>query len=1076
MPKRSAAKIVWRLLALLIGIPVLMIGILTIIVFVKKDALIERAIEHAHNQIPGRIVIKESRIAPLENFPYISIDLKGLEIYETKTDSLPIVQLSDLYVGFDFWSIVNGDFVVKAIKLKEGEIHLMQYEDEQWNIVRAFLSETPETKEEESAPISLNLDQLKIQNVTLSKKSELNDTEIKLTLNALKSNLKKNDEKIDLGLETDFYIGLNNGPDSVWFTKKHFGLSTDLSFNKVNQLLSLSKTKLAYANAEFGIKGSLSFQDNWESDLLLEGQKNNFDLLLAFVPDEVEEILKRYDNQGDIFFNATIKGPISGGEQPKVDAVFGCKKGFFNHNITQKKLDELAFRATFTNGEKRNLESSVFRLQNFQARPEAGHFRANVSVKNFVSPEVSVELQSQFDVDFLYKFLNLTQFRHLSGTVGLTLNFRDIIDLNHPEKSLEKLDQSYFSRLEIKNLALENEAFNLPIQNVNVLAEMTNEALTLKNLSLKVGSSDIKMKGELTNIPAIIHQTPEAIKGFLALESKQINLKEITKAANVEDPSEEIIKNMKGSFHFEGIAKHWKNDVLPQGRFSVQNVYAQLTHFPHTLQNLTVDVLVDSTTIHLKKLYGTLDQTKLVANGRLSQYKSLKYDNAKSKTEAVIHLQSDEIVLKDILGKKAYELLPKEYQTEKVQNFALQSKASLTKKGDITHWSIDVQKLQGRLAEHKTHIKNGMGKLSWEDSTLTIHHLKGGIGSSDFALTGKKHFAKADAKKVTSWTFTSQRFDLDELVYYMPPKPDRPAKEVREEREKAFNWFETTLPNMNVLVDIKKLKYQNTPISNVNIRAKIRDTQEIHLERFSIDAADGRWQVSGKIEGKNKEKIYITPDIKLQNIDLTKVFLKMENVGKEFSINEHIVGVVNGRIRGKILLYPDFTPKLDQSKVQLDVAIKDGRILNFSPLEAMSGFFGDRNLARINFGYLENRFTFENGLLTIPVMTIESSLGYLQVGGTQQKTGEMNYVVRVPWRMVTRAAAQRLFGRKAEDIDPDREDDIIRQDPERKSRFINVEITGTTDNYNIRLVRGRSIAHEKFQRDESFLFEKDSLN
>lgn len=1074
MPNRSAAKIVWRTLALLFGIPLLLVGVLSLVVVFKKDVLIEQALDYAHRQIPGRISVRETRLAPLENFPYISIDLKGLEIYESKSATSPIVQLNDLYVGFDFWSIVNGAFEIKAIKVKEGEVHLVQYDDNQWNIVRAILNEMPEETDEEDAPLRLNLDKLKIQNVKLTKTSMRNATKVELTLHSLLSNLSKNEEKIDLNLETDFYLGLQTHHDSVWFTQKHFGLSTALRFDKTNQKLTLEQTKLAYANAEFGVKGSILFADVWESDLLLEGQKNSFDLLLAFMPDEVETLLSRYQNQGDIYFKATVKGPISGGEQPHVDAVFGCKKGFFNHNVTQKKLDDLAFRATFTNGTKRSLETAVFTLQNFQARPEAGHFKANASVTNFISPEVSVELQSQFDVDFLYKFFNLTQFKHLSGSVGLTLNFRDIIDLNQPEKSLKKLDQSYFSKLEIKDLALENEQFKLPIRKLNVSAEMTNEALTLHHLSVHIGSSDVSISGKLENIPALLHQTDEAIAGFIAFESKKMNLKELSKAAKISFETEEVVKNSKGRFHFNGIAKHWKNEVLPQGNFSIQHFYAQLTHYPHTFANVSADISVDSSRILLRKLYGIIDNTKLEAKGSLSQYKALKEEKLKTQTTAVLNVQSDEIVLKDILGKKAYTVLPKEYQSERIQNFVWHSKAELTQKGSLKEWVIDVQKCQGRLAEHKTHINNGKAKLSWEDSTLTIHHFKGNVGKSDFALSGKKHFKKSDSKKSTSWTFSSNYFDLDELVYYMPKKPSITDKEVKEQHENAYNWFETSLPNMEVSLDIKSFYYHKTPLKNLIIRAKTRDNQEIDVQRFSLDAADGHWQLSGKIEGKNKEKIYITPDLKIQNVDLTKVFLKMEHAGKDFSIDEHIQGIINGRIRGKIALYPDFTPKLDQSKIQLDIAVKEGRIMKFAPIEALSDFFGDKNLSRVNFGYLENRFTFENGQLTIPMMTIESSLGYLQVGGTQQKTGAMNYVVRVPWRMVTRAASQKLFGRKVEDIDPEREDDVIRQDPQRKSRFINVEISGTPQNYQVRLVRNRTIAHQSFQKDDTFLFENEA--
>ena len=60
----------------------------------------------------------------------------------------------------------------------------------------------------------------------------------------------------------------------------------------------------------------------------------------------------------------------------------------------------------------------------------------------------------------------------------------------------------------------------------------------------------------------------------------------------------------------------------------------------------------------------------------------------------------------------------------------------------------------------------------------------------------------------------------------------------------------------------------------------------------------------------------------------------------------------------------------------------------------------------------------------------------------------MEYYLRIPWKVVTRAGIQKLFGNKDRDTS-EQVDDI--QYRTRNMRFLNVKITGTPDEYSITL-------------------------
>jgi hypothetical protein len=62
----------------------------------------------------------------------------------------------------------------------------------------------------------------------------------------------------------------------------------------------------------------------------------------------------------------------------------------------------------------------------------------------------------------------------------------------------------------------------------------------------------------------------------------------------------------------------------------------------------------------------------------------------------------------------------------------------------------------------------------------------------------------------------------------------------------------------------------------------------------------------------------------------------------------------------------------------------------------------------------------------------------------------MNYFVRVPFKLVSQVASQKLFG-KSKEYDSLQNDAIQYRDESKRQRFINLKLTGTPDKFNITL-------------------------
>ena len=87
-------------------------------------------------------------------------------------------------------------------------------------------------------------------------------------------------------------------------------------------------------------------------------------------------------------------------------------------------------------------------------------------------------------------------------------------------------------------------------------------------------------------------------------------------------------------------------------------------------------------------------------------------------------------------------------------------------------------------------------------------------------------------------------------------------------------------------------------------------------------------------------------------------------------------------------------------------------------------------------------------------MTIESTLGHMELSGTQSIDNTIEYYLRIPWKTVKKAARYKLFGKKKEE-DITAEDTIIEVDPTQKTRYLNIKLHGNTDDFKVSLQKAK---------------------
>ena len=1191
-----------KLLLFCILLPILLIGILVLIIFQRQDGIVQKEIDALNKTHQGLIVIGDSHIAPFKNFPYVSLKIDSVHVYETKdVNASHILEVADIYVGFNVWDIVAENYDVQKLLIEDGYFNIIKHRDGSINISNALAPPDEETTEEE--PFDIHLKDIELKNLDIHKFDESNNLDIETFIYWAKSGIKTMSNDIYAHIDTEFELNIIQDKDTSFIKHKQFEFHSDIVFNELTGLLNIAPSGIKMENGDFKVKGSIDTEKDMALDLHVNGTKPNFDMLIAFAPEDLIPTLERYNNAGEFYFNADVLGPSANGQLPFIDVKFGANEAFLENVDVRKKLEDLGFKGHFTNGEEKSFESMEFSIQDFTSKLDKGNFLASLSVKNFITPDVELELNTDFNLEFIAQFFNLSYIENVSGDVKLDMNFHDIIDLEHPEKALNELNQAYYSELNIENLHVESPDLRVPIDRLDMHLLMSGKQGVLDKFDLKMGATDLSLKGSVSDLPAIVHHTDipvdadleinsnlfdiseltgfmqgdsigvnEQIKdlrlllkakssaraiteskylpegefiiekfhaqlkhfphelhdfhadliidssnlkivefaGFidksdfhlkgnvhnygslmvdslvgdanfnapvevkLALSSELLDIAELTgftmgDSTGIDEQLEDFSIQMKFNSTAQGLMQY---EHLPKGEFFIEELHAQLKHYPHELHDFHADILIDDKDLKIIDFTGHIDKSDFHLNGFVHDYGFWMKDTIAGDVKMDLSLNAELLKLEDVFSYQGENYVPEDYRHEELDDLKLHVNAEMHYKDSGLHSiDIDLDQFEAKMHVHPMRFEDFEGRIRYEDEHLIIEKMHGKIGRTVFDMDMNYYLGKDEAIKLRDnhLGLKANYIDFDQLFAFDTAASNKsksngaqsPTTEDVELHSSAFNIYKLPFTDMTFDLEVDHFIYHHMDLQKIRTRLRTTHDHYIYVDTMEMQAAGGQFLMSGYFNGSNPDQIYFKPKLKVKDADLDQLLFKYENFGQDIAVSDYIHGQLTADITGNIRVYPDMIPDLDKSEIHMDVELLDGRLENYEPVLMLSDYIGDKNLSSVRFDTLQNHMDITNGIITIPNMNIESTLGHYELSGKQSLLGALDYYIRVPWKIVNQSARNKLFGSKKTKEGEVGEDEIIEKDVNKKTRYLNLRVKGTMDDYDIKVMKKKKEKKQK---------------
>jgi hypothetical protein len=1072
MKNKVVKRLVRFLLIPLIALILLLAVAFTILVS-QQQRLVKLAVKELNKKLPSQLFVEGSNISLFQNFPYISVRLNNVRFYATKqTGSKPLFSAERLFAGFSLPDVLKQKYRVKVIFMKNGQLELVQETNGRLNIVEAsrMSTDTSTTTDTASAELDLDIKKIVLKNMAVSFLDKQSSRHFVSHIQRIQSAIENDSLKLNAGLKGKMTVDYTSPGNTTLFREKHLETDLALTWEKPTKMLRLSVGKIKVEDAAFDVSGTADLQHDNTIDFKFSGDKPDLQHLFAFAPATVAKELKHFRYDGHLNFQGTVKGSVANDRMPQIELSFSCANAWVHNEQSNKKLDSIAFKGFYSNGAKQSMETSELRLLNMHARPGTGIFDANFIMRDFTNPKILMQVNSDLELEFVGAFLGIKDLQRITGQISLKMNFTDLVDFSAPEQSMHKLTEGIQSELAIRNLTFRIPSYPYNVEHLNLHANMKNGFVRLDSLVCNIGQSDFYVDGSLSDLPAIFHHQTKPVVVSVNARSRKMVLRELLNidTTKTRKGREEIYGFTVGLALETSVKELLNPNPLPKGTLKLEHLNAAFKRYPHAFHEFGAQLTIADTMLRLKNFSGHIDSSDILFSGRVNNY-ALWFDKVKrGRTEIAFDLKSTRLAMKDLLARRSRKLVPKDYHDEVATNLWLRSKTMLKYDSVFRFANIKIANISGQLKKHAIQLDSIKGNVKFSrENFIKIDTLRGKIGRSDFDLSMRLYTGNDSARRMKEnyLKFSSRFLDVDQLTNYKLAAKEEPlpasgdssyvpvttATATSSKHDKGFNIFQVPFIDFNAMVSIGRVKYNRLWLKNLNTNLRMQANQHLYLDTLHVEMAGGQIDAHAHFNGNNPEKIYLTSRINVNNVDLEKLMLKLDYLGQDYVINKNIKGRLTGRIRSYMRVHPDLTPIVEQLKAQMDVTICNGQLINFAPMEAMSSYFKDKNLKLVRFDTLHNVLTFKDNTLNIPAMNVNSSLGFIEIAGSQSLDMKMQYSLRIPLKMVTQVGFTMLFGKKREEVDPDQVDAIEYRDKDRKVRFMNLTISGTPDDYKVKL-------------------------
>lgn len=170
---------------------------------------------------------------------------------------------------------------------------------------------------------------------------------------------------------------------------------------------------------------------------------------------------------------------------------------------------------------------------------------------------------------------------------------------------------------------------------------------------------------------------------------------------------------------------------------------------------------------------------------------------------------------------------------------------------------------------------------------------------------------------------------------------------------------------------------------------------QIIIENTRFNAFNGALSLQAQIVNSTQGNYFINSKIDIKNINLTEAFKQCDNFGQNNITHQHISGTYTGSIDLASVWDEKLNCKKDKILAYVKVQIKNGQLINYKPMEALSKYISLADLQNLKFADLNNTLEIKDQTIIIPKMQIDNNALNITLSGSQNFDNFLDYNLKL---------------------------------------------------------------------------------
>lgn len=527
--KNKYGKYALKGVVILLSILVVVYTFIFIYVTSNKKKIIKQVTEEVGKKLSGTVSIGDVEVSFLKQFPSVAVELKNVQI----TDSMYGVHKhaffkgERVYVNVGVFKMITKKSFITGFRVDNGNFYL--YTDTSGYTNKYLFSpksDSSETKEPSSGRNQLR--KIELNAVRLIDDDRRKNKLYDIVVNELDLDLDDKDDNTFLfSTEADLVVNslAFNRDKGSFIEGKRFKGAFELKYDKKIKQLQFDNAEIKLDNQPFKITARFDMAgDNRNFSVNLNTKKITYAFARTLVTEKISKALTIADLNKPLDVNASIKGPLKGGD-PSVVVNFSTKNALLKTPFID--FEEASFKGMFTNevvvGLPKKDPNSRIIISDFSASWKDLPVTSNkIEILNLKDPLLTCDLHSNFSLTTFNDIMGSNTLQLRSGTGTANITYKGPVAKNNNTNSFVN------GFINFKNGTVLYTPRDVELKNVNGRLVFKSSDVFVENLQCDVMNSKVIMNGTALNILTLINSEPNKVNIDWNIYTPLLNLDAFT--------------------------------------------------------------------------------------------------------------------------------------------------------------------------------------------------------------------------------------------------------------------------------------------------------------------------------------------------------------------------------------------------------------------------------------------------------------------------------------------------------------------------------------------------------------------